>query len=516
MKKKILLGLLGLSLVMGGCGNKEASSTKEKPTSDKNQEIVIASERDVSRGNEDAYWTNLNLEVWEPLIGLDNSGKIIPVLAKEWEMSDDAKTWTFKLREDVTFSDETKFDSSVVEKNFDRYRKISPGSSSFFTLDIDKTYPGLKELKTIDKYAFSLTFENPMPTLPYTMLNWGSPMVSPKCFDEKTGEFTKPVVGTGAFIIDKHQPEEFTEFVRNDNYWGEKAKTEKFKVRMIPEHDTRVAALKSDEIQGVYDNKAIQPLAAKELEKTGDFNISSTLSANIHYLQVNNAKEPFKNKELRQAISYAIDRETLLKDIYGGYGKVSSNLLSPLNAFYVDTPTDHDVKKAKKLADNVLKGEKLPVSLLTTEQYQTDCELIASWLKEIGLDVKIEVLEYEAQKERRQSGDYDLVMGFRGMDNADPATMLSSFLSTEGYDNTTYNMGYKNKEAEELLNKLDKTFDMKDREKMYKELQEFGSEELPIIPLLGVDTTVASSNKIKDYKANWTGVSVKTMEWNNQ
>lgn len=516
MKKRMVLGLLSIGLLLGGCGNKEASSTKEKEKSDSKQEIVLASERDVSRGNEDAYWTNLNLEVWEPLIGLDNSGKIIPVLAKEWEMSDDAKTWTFKLREDVSFSDDTKFDSSVVEKNFERYRKISPGSSSFFTLDIDKTYPGLKELKTIDDYTFSLTFDNPMPTLPYTMLNWGSPMVSPKCFDEKTGEFTKPVVGTGAFIIDKHQPEEFTEFVRNDNYWGEKAKTEKFKVRMIPEHDTRVAALKSDEIQGVYDNKAIQPLAAKELEETGKFDISSTLSANIHYLQVNNAKEPLKNKEMKQAISYAIDRETLLNDIYGGYGKVSGNLLSPLNSFYIKTPVEYNVEKAKKLSDNVLKGEKLKVSLLTTAQYQTDCELISSWLSEIGLDVKIEVLEYEAQKERRQKGDYDLVMGFRGMDNADPATMLSSFLSKDGYDNTTYNMGYESKEATELLNKLDNTFDMDKRKEMYDNIQKFGAEELPIIPLLGVDTTVASSNKIQGYQANWTGVSVKTMAWSNK
>lgn len=281
---------------------------------------------------------------------------------------------------------------------------------------------------------------------------------------------------------------------------------------MIPEHDTRIATLRSGEMQSVYDNKAIQPLACKELEKKG-FHISSKLSANIHYLQVNNGKFPFNDVRMKQAISLAVDRETLLNQVYGGYGKLSNNVLSPFSQFHYDTMVTRDVKKAKELAADVLKGKTVDISLITVEQYSVDAQLIAENLKEIGLNIHIEIMDYPSQKERRKSGQYDMVISFRGMDNANPETMLYSFMGKNGKDNLNYGLNFFDDEISELLDILNKTYEEEKRNELYKKIQILSSEKLPIITLFGVDTTVASSPDIEGYEAKWTGVTLFDTHW---
>ncbi len=493
----------------------EASDTKNNEKAfDQDTPIVIASYRDVGRGNEDPYWTNLNLYVWEPLIGENNAGEIIPMLATSWEKSEDAKKWSFVLREGVEFSDGTKFNADVVLKNFERWKKISPASSTFFSLDINKTYPGLLEINKTGDYSFELVFENPIPTLPYTMLNWGSAMVSPTCFDEQTGIFNKYVVGTGQFKLIEHVPEQYTMLERYDNYWGEKAKAKYIKVRMIPDHDTRVAALRSGEIQAVYDNRAIQPLACKELEKEG-FNISSQISANIHYLMLNCNKFPFNDVRMRQAVSLAVDRETLLDDLYGGYGQISSNVLSPFSVFYVETPHKRDLEKAKSLVNEVLGGKKLEISLISRDQYKLDAQLIVANLQEIGIDAKIEIMEWPAQKKRTQAGEFDIAMSFKGMNNADPATMFKMFMHKDGFINKGYGMLFYDEECNNLVDELAQTFDIEKRKELYLKLQQISAEKVPIVTLFGVDTTVASSPDISGYDAKWTGVTLYNVKWNH-
>ena len=153
----IFLSLIVL-LVFTACGDSNKTMKQDAMVHSENDPIVIASARDVGRGNKDPYWTNLNLYVWEPLIGENDAGEIIPVLAVSWKRSDDAKKWTFELRKGVKFTDGTLFTSDVVVKNFERWKKISPASSTFFTLDINKTYPDFLQINALSDYSFELIF----------------------------------------------------------------------------------------------------------------------------------------------------------------------------------------------------------------------------------------------------------------------------------------------------------------------------------------------------------------------
>lgn len=504
-KQLILFLMLVVAACFVGCDKKESKSPDKA--------IVLAGPRDPGRGVKDPYFTNVNLYVWEPLIGESDKGDLVPVLATSWEAKEDGKRWIFELRKNVKFSDGVDFNADAVIENFKRYESLGLAKSTFFSFNIKNSYPGLLAVNKLDDYKVELVFENPLPTLPYTIINFGSHMVSPECYNKENGEYKKFVIGTGPFVIKEHKPNEYLALERNENYYGDKAKAKYITIKMIPDHDTRVMSLRAGEIMGVYDNNAIKPLAALELEKEGNFNISSTLSANLHYINVNHRNDFLKNKDVRQAISMAVDRNKLLNDIYGGFGKVTNNILTPFSVFHKEHDIVYDVEKAKEIIKSY--GDKVPkeLKLITIDTYKTDAELVASWLKDIGLNIKIEVMDYKLVLEKLKAGDYDLQMTFKGMNNADASVMFDAYVYSKGYMNVDYGTFYNNPEADKLIEKMNKTFAMDERKEVYNAIQDFFVEDLPVIPLFGVGNTVVSRDEIKGYNAKWTGVTLTETEW---
>jgi peptide/nickel transport system substrate-binding protein len=516
-------------MVLSGCSNsaQEQTAANEPVNSPPSQSsdaepaapvfadatIVLGGYRDPGRGIADPYFTNINLYVWEPLIALSDDGEPTPCLATKWEMSEDAKVWTFSLRKGVSFSDGVPFNADAVLANFDRYTKLGVASSTFFSFNAEALYPGLQSVEKIDDYTVSLTFDTPIPMLPYLVVNWGCGMFSPECYNPDTGEFKEFCVGTGPFIIAAHKPEESLILERNANYYGEPAKAKSIEIRVIPDHETRMAALRAGEIQGVYDNNAIQPLSAKELVDTGNFTASAALSANIHYMGVNTSNYPFSDVRMRQALSMMIDRQVMVDQIYQGYGKPIAHLLSPLSGFYEDIPVTYDPAAAKAVAAEVLQGQSPVIRFYSISNYKTDAELIASYMTELGLTPQLEILESAALTEAQKSGNYDIVMAFKGMNNYDPRTMLYSWMATGGDMNKSYGTYYSNPDVDALFDKLDGIYDLAERGKIYKQLQEICAEELPCIPLYAVTTLVVSSNDITGYNARFTGVTLADVRW---
>ncbi len=107
-------------IILSGCTNKAEKTTTK---TDENKEIVLAAPRDIAPGKENIHFTNIISYVWEPLITMDKNGEPAPKLAKSWEMSKDAKQWTFKLQQGVTFHNGERFNADIVVANFDRYKK---------------------------------------------------------------------------------------------------------------------------------------------------------------------------------------------------------------------------------------------------------------------------------------------------------------------------------------------------------------------------------------------------------
>ena len=123
-------------------------------------------------------------------------------------------------------------------------------------------------------------------------------------------------IGTGPYKITENAINKYVVLERNDNYWGEKGKIKKFIVRTIPNTDTRYAALKSGEIDGVLDINAIPPFLADEIKKDPRFAVDKNKSTMIRYLCVNGNKFPFNDVRMRRAVSLAIDRKNLVHNMY--------------------------------------------------------------------------------------------------------------------------------------------------------------------------------------------------------
>jgi peptide/nickel transport system substrate-binding protein len=499
--------ILTALLALFGCCGAEAGAP------DDGKAIVLGGYRDPGQGTKDPYFTNLNLYVWEPLIGLRDDGELEPRLATEWKMSGDAKEWTFSLRKGVDFSDGVPFNADAVLANFERYRALGVAPSTFFSFNIKTLYPGLLEVKKLGEYEISLLFEKPAPMLPYLIVNWGCGMFSPACYDPETGEFKKYCVGTGPFVVAGHKPNEYLLLERNEKYYGKPAAAEKIEIRVIPDHETRVMAMRAGEIQGVYDNNAIQPLAAKELVAHGGFSASSSLSANIHYIGINTKNFPFSDVRMRRALSMIIDRKIMVEKIYQGFGKPIAHLLSPLSGFYDDIPVEYDPAKARELAKEVLGGSSPVIRFYSISTYRADAELIASWMTELGLTPKLEILDRPSVTDVQKSGNYDAVMAFKGLNNYDPGSMLYSWMATGGDMNKNYGTYYSNPSVDALFAKLDGTYPLGERRKIYSELQKICAGELPCIPLFAAVTLVVRSDNISGYDAKFTGATLPDTKW---
>ena len=162
----------------------------------------------------------------------------------------------------------------------------------------------------------------------------------------------------------EYKKDEYCLVERFDDYWGEKAKTKYIRCRTIPDANTKISALKSEEIMAVMDIGAIQPNLAKELVKDERFQVTSSVTSKTHHIQINMNKEPFNDVRLRKAMSMIVDRETIVEQLYNGYGKASSNWLTSTCPFYKEEPVEYNPEEAKKLAKEVLGDERVQAVFL--------------------------------------------------------------------------------------------------------------------------------------------------------
>lgn len=520
---RLLSLLLALTLVwsLAGCGGTPAAEEQTPDTTpveesvvDPDAEIVLAGYRNLAPGEKDGYYCSKILYVWEPLVTQDDTAAPVPCLAEDWEMSEDGTQWTFYLRQGVKFHDGTDFNADAVIANFDRM-SIEVKSSSFYPLDIDSHYPNLETYEKVDDYTIRLTFSQPAPTQLYNMVNFGSAMYSPACFDEN-GDFNGICVGTGPFKITENVLDEYVLLERFDEYWGEPAKAKTIRVKVIPDSDTRFSALKSGEILGVIDLSAIPASLAVELEGNDDFAITTTKSTMIRFLTLNGTAFPFNDVRMRQAVSLALQRSVITDNLYYGFGTPTTNILNYSTPFYKEFPVEEDLEKAKELAQEVLGDERVTVTYLYQggdATQKSEAELISSWLSEIGIDCDLQPMEYSNMKELMKAGDYGIARMQQGLSNSEPATIFRRFMLTSGDHNQNYSLGYQSDEVDQLMEEAAAALDMDVRTACYDRIQEISTQEFPVIPLFNDMTLMAYSTKLTGYEAKLYGIELPLVAW---
>ncbi|MBW2094515.1 MAG: ABC transporter substrate-binding protein [Deltaproteobacteria bacterium] len=431
----------------------------------------------------------VNSNIFDALLSRDRSLKIINRLATSYKVLGPNK-WRFNLRKGVEFHNGEPFDAECVKYTFERI--FAPGSKStqkgwFNTID---------RVEIVDKYTVDFITKKPDPILPARLTMFY--IVPPKyCSEAGFVKFNLHPVGTGPFEFVKWIRDNKVVLKRNEKYWDGPSPIKELVFRSMPETQARVAGLQTGEIDiATY----IPPDLAEPLKGKGDFTFKSTISSRIIHLKLSTiADSPLKNKKVRQAVNYAIDRESIIKHILKGYGEIIPSFVPKI--IWGHNPNakayTYDPKKARKL----LKEAGFPNGVSITMngpsgRYMRDkevCQAIAGQLADAGIRVNLQILEWGTLIEKVTSHTIAPIYLFGwSLPSLDPDQWLWPNLhSNEPMSQTSY------APLDELLEQARHEMDVKKREQLYFKAQDMVNEEALIVTLYEQKDLFGVSKKLE-------------------
>lgn len=377
--------------------------------------------------------------IFEPLLRYGEEGELEPALAESWETSKDGLTTTFKLREDVQFTDGEPFDASAAVWNFEQWvgkdEYLSVGSSQ-----------SIKSVKAAGDYELIVTLSEPYSAL-LQELSLVRPVrfASPKSYDA-SGEYIAPV-GTGPYAIDRNDNQGGS-FVPNQDYWGGSPAYDSLEFKIIDDSASRALALRSGEVDVIGGDwlAPISPVEADQLKEASNVELVTTTGFNTLLLGFNFQDGPASDPEVRGAARLALDTTVFSDVYYRGYAEPANALYPPTIAYAPEPdPVPFDVDAAGSALDAAgwtlsgdmreKDGEPLQLEMLVSEAVFPGARLLSQQvqasLQEVGMAVEIQSVDATTYYDRISRGEYDLAFYQTYGAPYDPLSSLSfMFLST--------------------------------------------------------------------------------------
>jgi ABC-type transport system substrate-binding protein len=440
----------------------------------------------------------VNRMIFENLVKFDPKLNLVPGLAEKWEQAQDGMSWTFFLRKGVKFHDGTPFNAEAVKYFIDRM--IGPEKPSRAGL-----YAPLVDSATVvDEYTVKVNMKAPFAFLLNNIAHSASGIVSPTAHKAMGKDIARKPVGTGPFKFVEWVHGDHLTLTRNDDYWGGKPKLEKIVVKTVKEDSARVMMLQSGDAQLAV---RLPSEDIPRLEKDASIQLDSTETLRVLYIGFNCAKKPFSDERVRQAFNLAMDRESIVKNIYQGRAMAASNIVAPLTTGYFPlAPYPHDPEKAKKLLAEAGFPNGLKAKFISPQgRYPKDFEMAQAlqqqW-KKAGIDVSLDTMEWAAylaatRKPADQTEVEVFLLGW-APSSAEARWCLYPLYHTEQWVPKGNNrLFYSNKQFDDYVEKLTKATEKADRDKNLKLAQELLYKELPQIPVLVTKETIGYNKKLK-------------------
>ena len=458
-------------------------------------------------------------------------------LAESWEISADGLQITFNLRHGVKFHDGTDFNAAAVVFSFARqYDPDHPHHQygdwaywGYMFSDIDK-------MEKIDDYTVKLVLKHKNASIMTSLAMFTANIVSPSNAEKYGADAFKSPSGTGPFKFVEWVKDDHITLVANENYWRERPKLDKLIFKVIPDPSARLMALEANEIQGM---EYPDPAALDRIESNADLQLLTQPGMNVGYMAMNcgygyvdtnengvrDADEPWEKvpgylepltkKEVRQAINYAIDKESIVKDLYKGTAIVAKNGMPPFMLGYNDAVVDYpyDPDKAKDLLAQAGYPDGFDVTLFVmpvSRPYMFDPpkigEAIKAYLAAVGINVELFQEDWSTYLEDTEAGKQQMcLLGWTG-DNGDPDNFMNVLYGANAATigaagNQAF---YNNEEVQELLTKAVRTYDTADRAKYYEQAQELIHEDAPWVYLAHSNQNLAFRKNVHGYVINPT------------
>jgi ABC-type transport system substrate-binding protein len=446
----------------------------------------------------------------------ESGEEIEPALAESWEVSDDGLTRIFHLRKDATFHDGSPFNAEAVVFSF--MRIIDP-NHPFHYGDMAPpvmNFEWMENVEAIDEYTVRMTSKWPYPVADQFLCTYCGLIVCPNTFEQYGDDAFSPTHanGTGPFKLTNWIDGDRMEFARNDDYWGGKPYLDKLVVRTVPEPSTQFAELQAGSVhivEGITHPRNIPTILANP-----DLQIHQLAGPIYDWLGYNLTKPVFADVRVRQAILYAIDRETIAETLYQGLEVPIIGWVPQFCKYWDSSQTlwPYDPEKAKQLLADAGYGDGLQLDCwqpsIATVDNIVGAELgtaIQGELAKVGINLKLVQVDIGTLMATLQGGvpkypweDLDTyIIGF--------GSIVADIDNTLNYLYRLYEKGgagnydhYVDEETSDLIDAGRQTVDTAERARIYEEIQQRLAEYVPHCPLFQGTVLYTSSSKVQGFR----------------
>jgi len=448
--------------------------------------------------------------------------KIIPGLAQSWDISKDGLTYTFHLRPNVKFHDGTPLTAEAVKFCFDR--QLNDQGPFYAT----GTYPYVKGflgnvagVEVVNPATVQIRLKSPLTPFLQYLAHHSLYIYSPDALKKWGKDIVKHPVGTGPFKLETWEPGVRVVLARNDQYWGGAPKVRQAIYVPIIEAQARLSAIKTGEIDLTMD---VPPDSLADLRKDPDVVVAETNSSAVWYVALNTRHAALKDKRVRQALNYAVQKDAIIRDILKGTAIVATTPLSPVYGPYHEDKTQrypYDPEKAKALLKEAGFANGFDVTFFVPESgsgMQSPVEMgtvIQANLAAVGVRAKIQTMEWGAYLKKYLDGP-DMAEMSWNPSIGDPDHMMYMLLSSDRFP-PAFNAGfYQNPRVDELLRKGRTTIDEKERIPLYREAQRLVVEDAPWIFVDHGKQVIVYRKRVQGFKLHPNFDLVLTQVWLQQ
>lgn len=487
-------------------------------------------------GINDVVSHHVSHQIYDLLVDLDTNLQLIPMLAKRWEISEDELTYTFYLRDDVFFHDNKcfpegkgrKFNANDVEYSFKRvldprtgtlgfdfYRNYVEGAKEF-NEEISKAvsenrepkFTEVKGYKVINDTTFQIKLTKPFSPFIYYLCLGFAYIVPKEAVEYYKKDFFQNPVGTGPFIFENWTPDLEINLKRNPNYWNKDEfgnqlpYLEGVKFRFIKDLSQQLLEFKNGSIHECFriPNELFKTVVTDQNTLTPEYSqfvLQRKTSLATQYYGFLTTSKTFSDVRIRQAFNYAIDRDKILKFVLQGSAtEPAIHGMVPISMPNYDAKSikgySFDLQKARELMSEAgyPGGKGFPeVTLQINEgggRNTQIAEAIQDMLKEIGVTVKLQLLQFAQHLDNIDAGRTDFYRLGWNADYPDPETFLNLFYGKNVPPNPKdvspiNSFRYKNPKFDELFEKAISTSDIKERQKYYQEAEQIAVNDAVVL-----------------------------------
>jgi peptide/nickel transport system substrate-binding protein len=429
-------------------------------------------------------------------------------LASDVKRSDDGLNYTFTLRDGVKFHDGRTLSSADVKYTLDLlFSSDFAKSASFYEGTGADKRSYIKSVEAPDQRTIVVTLTQPWVGL---LSNLVPIPIIPK--DSYESQKTRPL-GTGPFkFVNYDNAQQVCDVEAFPDYWDGPSKLQTVRVRVISDMNALQAELQAGRVDIAPMPTSLSPDAVKRLEQDPNLQVRVFPGSNIYLLTLNTASPPLDNVKVRQAIAYAIDRQSIIKNLLLDYGKSAHSIIPEESWAYTPGQTySYDPAMAKKLLEEAKIKFGKPIvykvsgSSIAGRQY---AGVIQNYLKEVGIPVEIQTPEQNTLFDELRRGNFDIAYTQWVGGNQDPIFYKDLFATSEIPTQTRPSRNrsrYSNPELDRLLDEAVNTFDRQRGQELYRRIQEIVSRDVPVFPLWYQSNIVIARKSVGNIQVNASG-----------